>query len=149
LSLPAPAFEAARLRMEMPTPRVELAMALRGIATSAVDVSDGLVGDLGHVLAASAVGATIEAEAAVTLLDCAAHVDAKSRLEFVLSGGDDYELLFTAPASARDAVRRAAAQSGTRVTRIGRIDAERGLRVVDAQGRALDASFATFDHFAG
>ena len=149
LSLLAPAFEAARLRMETPTPRVELAMALRGVATSAVDVSDGLLGDLGHVLAASGTGATIEAEAALPLLDCAAHVDAKRWLEFVLSGGDDYELLFTAPPSSRDAVQVAAAQSGTRVTRIGRIDAERGVRVVDAQGRAVAADFASFDHFEG
>jgi thiamine-monophosphate kinase len=148
LSLPAPAFEAARLRMEMPTPRVELAMALRGIATSAIDVSDGLVGDLQHVLAASNAGATIEAEAALTLLDCAEHVAREARLQLVLSGGDDYELLFTAPPAQREAVRQAAAGSGTRVTRIGRIDAQPGWRVVDAQGRALPANFESFDHFA-
>ncbi|HUR88593.1 MAG TPA: thiamine-phosphate kinase [Ramlibacter sp.] len=148
LSLPAEAFDAARARMEMPAPRVELAMALRGIATSAIDVSDGLAGDLRHVLAASAVGATIESAAAISLLHCAPHVDEKSRLEFVLSGGDDYELLFTAAASARDAVQRAGVQTAVRVTRIGRIDAERGLRVVDAQGRAVGASLTSFDHFA-
>jgi thiamine-monophosphate kinase len=148
LSLPAPAFEAARLRMEMPTPRVELAMALRGIATSAIDVSDGLVGDLQHVLAASNAGATIEAEAALTLLDCAEHVAREAQLQLVLSGGDDYELLFTAPPAQREAVRQAAAGSGTRVTRIGRIDAQPGWRVVDAQGRALPANFESFDHFA-
>ena len=146
--LPAEAFEAARKRMELPTPRVELGMALRGIASACIDVSDGLVGDLRHVLAMSGVGATLDSTAAITLLDCAAHVDAGTRLEFVLSGGDDYELLFTAPAAARDAVQRAAAASATRVTRIGRIDEERGLRVVDAQGRAAPASLASFDHFA-
>ena len=148
LSLPADAFEAARLRMEMPTPRVELALALRGIATSAIDVSDGLVGDLQHVLAASRVGATIEAEAAASLLDCAAHVASQSRLDFVLSGGDDYELLFTAPPAQRSAVEQAARRCGTRVTRIGRIDAAPGCRVVDAQGRTLPANFESFDHFA-
>jgi len=148
LSLPADAFEAARARMETPTPRVELAIALRGIATAAIDVSDGLAGDLRHVLAASGVGAAIDAEAAVKLLDCAKHVDPRTRLEFVLSGGDDYELLFTAPESARDAVQGAAAQSNTRVTRIGRIDTERGLRVVDARGQPADVTLASFDHFA-
>ena len=148
LSLPAEVFEAARLRMEQPTPRIELGMALRGVATSAIDISDGLAGDLRHVLAICGVGATIEAEAATRLLDCAAHVAAASRLEFVLSGGDDYELLFTAAPGARDAVQRAATQSGTRATRIGRIEAERGMRVVDAKGLAVDASFAAFDHFA-
>jgi thiamine-monophosphate kinase len=148
LSLPADAFEAARLRMELPTPRVELALALRGIATSAIDVSDGLVGDLQHVLAASRVGATIEAEAAASLLDCAAHVASQSRLDFVLSGGDDYELLFTAPPAQRSAVEQAARRCGTRATRIGRIDAAPGCRVVDAQGRTLPANFESFDHFA-
>ena len=148
MSLPADAFEAARLRMELPTPRVGLALALRGIATSAIDVSDGLVGDLQHVLAASGVGATIEAEAAVSLLDCAAHVEARSRLSFVLSGGDDYELLFTAAPHQRDAVEQAARRCSTRATRIGRIDAARGCRVVDAQGRPVPVSFESFDHFA-
>lgn len=148
LSLPADAFEAARLRMELPTPRVELALALRGIATSAIDVSDGLAGDLQHVLAASGVGATLDAEAAASLLDCAAHVAPQSRLGFVLSGGDDYELLFTAPPQRRDAVQEAGRRCSTRVTRIGRIDADPGCRVADAQGRSVPASFDSFDHFA-
>jgi len=148
MSLSAPAFEAARARMETPEPRVDLGMALRGIATSAIDVSDGLAGDLRHVLALSKVGATLDADAAITLLACAQEIDAKSRLGFVISGGDDYELVFTAPPSMREAVQAAAAQSKTRVTRIGRIDAEPGLRVVDAQGRAIAAEFTSFDHFA-
>ena len=148
MSLPAAAFEAARMRMETPEPRVALGMALRGIATSAIDVSDGMAGDLRHVLALSKVGATLDPDALVTLLDCANEIDAASRLGFVVSGGDDYELLFTAPPSSRDAVMSAAAQSGTRVTRVGRIDGEPGLRVADAQGRIVDASFASFDHFA-
>ncbi|MEJ6021116.1 thiamine-phosphate kinase [Ramlibacter sp. PS4R-6] len=147
-SLPAEAFAAVRERMELPQPRVALGQALRGIASAAVDVSDGLVGDLRHVLAASAVGATIEAPAAQSLLACTAVTDEAQRLEFALAGGDDYELLFTAPPAARDAVAQAAAGARTRVTRIGRIDAERGLRVADAQGRLLDRAFASFDHFA-
>lgn len=148
LSLPAEAFEAARLRMELPTPRVELAMALRAIATSAIDVSDGLIGDLQHVLASSGVGVTIEAEAATTLLDCAGQIEPQSRLGFVLSGGDDYELLFTAPPGRRDAVEQAARSCSTRVTRIGRIEAAPGCRVVDAQGRTVRENFESFDHFA-
>ena len=148
LSLPAAAFEAARMRMEMPTPRVELAIALRGIATSAIDVSDGLAGDLRHVLDLSGVGAAIDAEAAIPLLDCGQHVDAASRLGFVLSGGDDYELLFTAAPGSREAVQRAGTQTGTRVTRIGRIERDRGLRVIDAQGRPVAMDFTSFDHFA-
>ena len=134
--------------MEVPTPRVALGQALRGIASAAIDVSDGLMGDLRHVLMASAAGATIEAPAAATLLACTAITDEAQRLDFALAGGDDYELLFTAPAAARDAVAKAAASAQTRVTRIGRIDAERGLRVADAAGRALDREFGSFDHFA-
>lgn len=148
LSLPAEAFAAARERMELPQPRVALGQALRGIASAAVDVSDGLVGDLRHVLAASAVGATIEAAAAVTLPACTAPLDDAQRLDFALAGGDDYELLFAAPATAREAVVQAGERARTRVTRIGRIDAQPGLRVVDRQQRLLDRGFASFDHFA-
>lgn len=148
LALPAEAFAAARDRMELPQPRVALGQALRGIATAAIDVSDGLVGDLRHLLAASGVGATIDAAAAASLLACANDVDAQQRLEFVLAGGDDYELLFAAPAGSRDAVQSAAASAQTRVTRIGRMDADAGLRVVDADGRALQREFGSFDHFA-
>jgi thiamine-monophosphate kinase len=148
LSVPADAFELARARMEMPTPRVALGRALRGIASSAIDVSDGLLGDLRHVLKASRAGATIDAESALPLIAAGAHVDADRRLEFVLAGGDDYELLFTAPAAQRDAVERAAALARTPVTRIGRIDAEPGVRVLDAHGRAIGRTFLSFDHFA-
>jgi thiamine-monophosphate kinase len=148
LSLPADAFEAARARMETPTPRIALGQALRGIATAAIDISDGLAGDLKHVLRCSRVGATIQADAAVPLLACGAHVGEAQRLEFVIAGGDDYELLFTAPRDKRDAVQRAAEAAGTRVTRIGGIDSEPGLRVVDANGRRIERAFATFDHFA-
>lgn len=148
LALPAAAFEAARERMEQPRPRVELGQALRGIASAAIDVSDGLLGDLRHVLESSGAGATLDAALLEPLLACGQHVDPGRRLEFVLAGGDDYELVFTAPPARREAVHRAAASTGTAVTRIGRIEAEPGLRVVDAQGRAVGSGFASFDHFA-
>jgi thiamine-monophosphate kinase len=148
LSLPADAFASVRDRMELPQPRVALGQALRGIATSAIDVSDGMAGDLRHVLAASGAGASVDAQAAVSLLACAAHIDAAQQLDFVVAGGDDYELLFTAPAGAREAVERAGVVAKTRVTRIGRIEAARGMRVADANGRLLEREFGTFDHFA-
>jgi thiamine-monophosphate kinase len=148
LTLPADAFEAARARMELPTPRIALGQALRGIATAAIDVSDGLAGDLRHVLRYSGVGATIEAEAAMSLPAGGAHVSEAQRLEFAIAGGDDYELLFTAPSTRREMVQRAADAAGTRVTRIGRIDDEPGLRLIDAKGRRVERAFASFDHFA-
>ena len=146
LSVPADVFDAARARMEAPTPRVALGVALRGIATSAIDISDGLLGDLGHVLRASGVGAVIEAPLAEALM--AAPYQGGRRLEFILAGGDDYELAFTAPPGRREAVAQAAALSGTAATRIGSVHAGSGIRLVDGDGAVLDARYASFDHFA-
>jgi len=159
VSVPAPVFDAARLRMEQPTPRVALGLVLRGVATSAIDVSDGLLGDLGHILKQSGVGATVDVLKAVNLIAALAsykglresfdvEISSTDWQRWALSGGDDYELLFTAPAAHREAVALAAEQSQTPVTRIGQIDAQRGLRLVDAQGQALPNDFTSFDHFA-
>ena len=154
-SLPQPAFDAARIRMETPTPRVALGLALRGVATAAADISDGLVGDLGHILKASRVGACIDTSIAINLIANRGHLtmgngqfDAETALECVLAGGDDYELVFTAPPSARSRVKAAALQSETSVTRIGVIEAAGGLRLVDATGQPVNRRFASFDHFA-
>ncbi len=154
--LPPAVLVQARQRLEQPSPRVALGLALRGVATSAIDISDGLLGDLQHVLRTSDVGATIDAAVASTLLAAQHHADwaaasaalAQAPLDYVLAGGDDYELAFTAPASARAAVSAAAAKAQTPVTRIGRIDAEPGLRVPDAQGQPLAGRFASYDHFS-
>ena len=148
LSLPAEVFEAARVRMEQPTPRVALGQALRGIASAAIDVSDGLLGDLGHVLRRSAVGARIDTSVAIGLMAARGVLDEERQLEYVLAGGDDYELVFTAPSSQREAVAAAARASGTPVTRIGVIEAETGLRLVDGAGGRIERRYASFDHFA-
>jgi thiamine-monophosphate kinase len=150
LTVPAAAFEQARARLEQPTPRVALGQALLGLATAAVDVSDGLLGDLGHVLQQSKVGARIDIDSAFGLLATSnvAGLPADRQLELVLSGGDDYELVFTAPITQRTAVEAAAKASGTGVTRIGRIEAEPGLRLVDGAGRQVVRAYASFDHFA-
>ena len=147
LSLDAAAFEQVRLRMEMPTPRVALGLALRGLATSAIDLSDGLLGDLGHVLARSHVGARVEVEAVPCSPVLAAQPVELRRL-CLLAGGDDYELLFTAPADRRAEVLAAGEQAGVAVTRVGRIEAAAGLVCVDAQGREIHGDWHAFDHFA-
>jgi thiamine-monophosphate kinase len=149
VALPADAFAQARLRMEQPTPRVALGQALRGIASSAVDVSDGLVGDLGHILGSSQVGATLDVDAAVGTVAAAGTTGLSTEMlrTCALSGGDDYELVFTALPSARAAVEQAGKDSATRVTRIGRIEAEAGLRIVDAGGAPVAQRFGSFDHF--
>ena len=149
VGLPAEVFETARMRMEQPTPRVALGLALRGTASAAVDVSDGLVGDLGHILDASGVGATLDADAAANLVAASACPGLGTGIlrNCALAGGDDYELVFTAPPSARAAVEQAGQDSATRVTRLGRIDAEAGLRIVDAGGAPVTQRFGAFDHF--
>jgi thiamine-monophosphate kinase len=139
-------FDTVRRAMEQPEPRVALGLALRGLATSAIDLSDGLVGDLGHVLARSGVGATVEVDA----LPRGAIVAAQPRAlqhRCVLAGGDDYELLFTAPAGQDEAVRAAGERAGVAVTPIGRIEAAAGLRLVDADGQPVVFNERAFDHF--
>ena len=147
-SLAAEPFEQVRRAMEQPQPRVALGLALRGLATAAIDVSDGLVGDLQHVLRRSGVAATIEVER-LPLSPVLASLPRAMQLECALAGGDDYELLFTAAAQADAAVLAAAASDGVAVARIGHIDVGQGLRLVDGQGRPLDLAFKGFDHFNG
>jgi thiamine-monophosphate kinase len=140
----------ARARLERPQPRVGLGVALRDVATAALDVSDGLAGDLAHVLDASRVGAVVSlalvpADAAVApLLQTSLREQA---LACVLAGGDDYELCFTAPRSARAAVEAIARAAGVPCTPIGTIEAARGLIVHDERGRPLDPLPRAFDHF--
>ncbi len=147
----AQAFVTARERMERPTPRVALGQALRGVATAAIDVSDGLLGDLGHILRASGCGAEIAID---NVALCAAFAWTAHSLsvhvcrEMTAAGGDDYELVFTAPPSARDAVTRAAASATTPAKCIGRVTAQRTLVLRDAQGAQVANTFASFDHFA-
>ena len=155
IHLPDELLAQARQRLERPTPRVALGLALRGIASSAMDVSDGLLGDFGHILKASGVGACIRTDETIKLIAAGAYpssargqFDAKILQQCTLAGGDDYELLFTAPPQHRAAVAKAAAQSETPVTRIGQVEAAPGLRLVDAQGMPVENRFASFDHFA-
>ena len=147
-TLPAAVLAAARARLERPTPRVALGLALRGLASAALDLSDGLVGDLGHILDASRCGACIDTGAAARLLGTQdPALDEDARLALVLGGGDDYELLFTAPVAQRAAVLAAGRQAGVPVSCIGNLEAEPGLRLRDAQGRPVPNRYASFDHF--
>jgi thiamine-monophosphate kinase len=154
------AYRQGRLHMEqvdaarvlpalyLPTPRVALGIALRGIASSAIDISDGLLGDLGHILARSQVGAVLEFAALPTLPVAQAYLHETVARDCVLAGGDDYELCFTAPADKREAVLSAAAGADVRVTRIGRITAESGLMVIGADGHPIPFGHTGYDHFA-
>ena len=159
IHLPPALLAQARMRLEQPTPRVALGQALRGVASAAADVSDGLLGDLGHILAQSGVGATLDADVAMYLLAAGAYstgasglfssqMPAAQLLQCVLAGGDDYELVFTAHPDQAAAVQAAAQTSTTPVTRIGRIEATAGLRLLDALGQPLQGDWKSFDHFA-
>ena len=150
VSLPQAVFDMARVRMEAPTPRIALGQSLRGIANAMADISDGLLGDLGHILNASRVGAEIELTRALPLMQTQPLWACPSDLAMtcVLSGGDDYELVFCAPPSAAEQVHKAAQASQTPVTRIGRITASESLVILDPSGQRVTRHFRSFDHFA-
>jgi thiamine-monophosphate kinase len=146
--IPVPAGDRVRCqrRLDAPTPRVELGIALRGIARSAIDVSDGLLADLGHICERSQVSAEIDWKR----VPVSSIARQQPRLmQTVLAGGDDYELCFTVPAAKRAAAMAAARKARVRVTRIGRI--ARGLaarvRVLDGDGAEISITRAGFDHF--
>lgn len=135
-------------RLTRPTPRD--GMRLRGLAHAAIDVSDGLLADLGHILAASDVGARIDVDALPASPALTRHVgDSRQRRQLQATGGDDYELCLTlAPAD----LERARAALNCPLTVIGRIERATGLRLTDATGRVLDTqalSRAGWDHFDG
>jgi thiamine-monophosphate kinase len=140
-------LEAARRRLNRPEPRVALGRALLDCATSAIDVSDGLVADVGHIAAASRVRAIIH-WGAVPMSSAAmrAREHAKVR-SAVLAGGDDYELAFTAPIDRRAKIAALTIEVGVSVTRIGTIEAGEGVVVVDDEGNPLTLAEAGFDHF--
>lgn len=141
-----------RRALERPEPRVALGLALRGIASAALDMSDGLAGDLQHILESSRVNAVIDADA-VPRSAALARLAPDVQRRCTLAGGDDYELCFTAPPNARDAVDAAAQRAGVPVTRIGTIvppenaDAAPAITWRDAAGNPLPLTLHGFDHF--
>ncbi|GEO82477.1 thiamine-phosphate kinase [Pararhodospirillum oryzae] len=154
LGLPAPLHDHLVDRYRRPCPRVALGMGLRGLAGGCMDVSDGLCADAAHMARASGVAIEIDAPD-LPLSEAAALViaDAPERFHLVLGGGDDYELLFSAPAEARDAVRKAGADAGVAVTRIGRVlpvaaSAMPGVRVCDATGGTVGIDHPGWTHDA-
>lgn len=149
-------------RLDRPTPRVGLGMALRGIASSALDISDGLLGDLGHICECSRVSAVVVFDAlprsplmraylATVAARAATPRNTTQARAALLAGGDDYELCFTASVSRRAAVMRAAARARVRVTRVGAIVRAPlgaiGVVVLDAAGLPLKMARRGFDHF--
>ena len=147
VTLPAAAAAASIARLEAPEPRVALGRKLRGIAAAAIDVSDGLLADIGHIAAQSKVAAEVDAEALPRAPALAACPDRALADECILGGGDDYELAFTAPAAKRGEVEDAGRAAGVAVTRIGRIVAGPAAVRVLAGGKPVEAVPRGFDHF--
>ena len=143
-------------RYRLPEPRIELGQALGGkalpgLATSCIDVSDGLLADLGHLVTASGCGAEIERDS-VPLSDAARNMlSADADLwPTILAGGDDYELLFTAPGEKRGAIMAASEESETPVTVIGRMtSATAGVLLLDEKGNPVKVDGAGFQHHIG
>ena len=133
-------------RLYVPTPRIELGIALRGIASACIDVSDGFAADLGHVLERSGVGAQVTFEALPLSAAVAAHVDEPAARDCILAGGDDYELVFTAPPDRRLQIEEIAESLGLRLSRVGSIVAGSDLTLLRA-GEPMALARAGFDHF--
>ena len=131
-------------RYRTPRPRLALGRALRGLATAAIDVSDGLVADLGHICETSGVAATLEV-ASLPLSPVARGIPGAR--EAALAGGDDYELLFTVPPARRGEIEALAATLGHGLTRIGRIEPGSGVRVIDPDGRERPLDRLGWRHF--
>ncbi len=131
-------------RYESPTPRLELGGALVGIATAAIDVSDGLIADLAHLASASQCGAVIEADLVPVSDDLVQYAD--DALGFALSGGDDYELCFTAPEAKRASIELLSDQLSLRLTRIGRMTESPDVEVRNAAGEAISVGEG-YQHF--
>ncbi len=131
-------------RYHTPEPRLELGRALRGLAHAAIDISDGLVADLGHLCRRSGAGAVVELER-LPVSDLVRGIPRWR--ETVLTGGDDYELLFTAAPADRPAIENLSRELGLPLTVIGRITTGEGVRVVDAEGRELPLDSPGWRHF--
>jgi thiamine-monophosphate kinase len=136
-----------RARLDRPTPRLALGAALAGLASACIDVSDGLLADLGHLCIASSVGAEVELDALPASPALAALFTDETRHVLQAGGGDDYELCFTAAPEQADAVRAAAQAVGTPVTRIGRVVEGRGVRALLADGGAWFPPQHGYEHF--
>ncbi|HHW78203.1 MAG TPA: thiamine-phosphate kinase [Xanthomonadaceae bacterium] len=136
-----------RRRLEWPEPRIAQGLALRGIASAAIDISDGLAQDLGHILERSRVGARLEVERLPLSPALAASLDRDAALMFALASGDDYELCFTVPPERTVQLEALVTDWDCCCTRIGVITAEPGLRLIRADGSDFRLERLGYDHF--
>ncbi len=137
--------------LDRPVPRIELGLALRGLASSALDISDGLSGDLRHLCSASELDAHLDVSSIPVLTQLRAQFGDARAADFALYGGDDYELCFSAPDARRDAIHAISQTLGLHITRIGtfetKADTEACVRLMHRDGRVTDAR-SGYVHFA-
>ncbi|VAW95076.1 Thiamine-monophosphate kinase [hydrothermal vent metagenome] len=136
-------------KLNKPIPRIAVGMALRSLATACIDISDGLAGDLGHILEDSGVGAELEQDAipfSDELLEYAEKNELTSFLELSLYGGDDYELCFTAAEKSHEAIEKVGIEEDCKITRIGKIISDNGLYLVE-DNDTTEINITGFDHF--
>ncbi|HEY7978848.1 MAG TPA: thiamine-phosphate kinase [Rhizomicrobium sp.] len=131
-------------RYQVPLPRLALGEGLRGTATAALDVSDGLLADLGHIAGTSGVRVVIDADRIPLSL---AFKASGGSVSLAVAAGDDYEIAFTVPAAKRDDVRRVADQAATPITEIGRVEAGAGVALLDSSGHEIPVSKTGYRHF--
>jgi thiamine-monophosphate kinase len=149
LRLSAPEYREAVMRLYEPTPRVGLGQALRGLATSAIDISDGLLADLTHICRLSKVGAKVEIAALPVSEIGAKHMGSEAGLAAIAAGGDDYELCFTANPNSRDSIEDLTDMLGVPLTRIGQVHKGKGVSLLGAGGKQVQVDGRGFDHFSG
>jgi|KBSMisStandDraft_5_1062788.scaffolds.fasta_scaffold28939_4 thiamine-monophosphate kinase len=141
-------YHEAVMRLYEPTPRVALGQALRGQATAAIDISDGLLADLGHICRLSGVGATVDMASIPLSAIGAKHFDTDAGRTAIVAGGDDYELCFTAPANSRESIAELTDVLGVPLTRIGQIKRGKGVSLLGPDGKALKIDGRGYDHFS-
>jgi len=137
-----------RTRLDRPIARIDVGLALHGVANACIDISDGLLADLGHLCTASGVAAELELAALPASAALRAAFDGDALRELQACGGDDYELCFSVPAAARAAVEQIARSTGVPIVRIGRIVAGQGVRALRADGAVWASPRTGYRHFA-
>ena len=142
-------YHEAVMRLYEPSPRVQLGQALRGLATSAIDISDGLLADLTHICRLSGVGATVEYHAIPVSGIGVKHIGTEAGRNAILAGGDDYELCFTAHPNSRDSIQELEDVLGVPITRVGQIKRGKGVSLLGADGKPVKIDGRGYDHFKG
>ena len=149
LVLDAPDYRESVMRLYEPSPRVALGQALRGLATAAIDISDGLLADLTHICRLSNVGATVDLNSVPVSGIGAKHIGSDEGRTAILAGGDDYELCFTAHPNSRESIEDLTEVLGIPITRIGQVKRGKGVSLLGSDGKPVKIDGRGYDHFKG